>query len=89
METIYHPVSAEDQTAAVALREAVAPGRGITFGPDTRPMFDEMIGQTPAAPGVTYEAATVGGVPGWWRRPAGALPGAVLLYLSYACLTAL
>jgi monoterpene epsilon-lactone hydrolase len=81
METTYHPISLEDRAAVAALREAIPPGKGNTFAPDMRPMFDEMIGQTPAAPGVTYEAATVGGVPGWWRRPAGALPGAALLYL--------
>ncbi len=81
METTYHPISLEDRAAVAALREAIPPGKGNTFALDMRPIFDEMIGQTPAAPGVTYEAATVGGVPGWWRRPSGALPGAALLYL--------
>ncbi len=81
MKTIYHPLSGEDQTAMAAMREAVAPVRGITFGPETRPMFDEMLEHTPAALGVTCEAATVGGVPGWWCRPANATPNAALLYL--------
>jgi len=37
--------------------------------------------KTPSAEGVTYEAATVGGVPGWWCRPAAADIGPAILYL--------
>jgi acetyl esterase/lipase len=37
--------------------------------------------KTPAADGVEYEPAFVGGVAGWWCRPAGADPGAAILYL--------
>jgi len=38
------------------------------------------MGQVPAASGVTYAAAIVGGVSGWWCRPAEAPKGAVILY---------
>ena len=37
--------------------------------------------KTPAADGVSYEAAMAGGVPGWWCRPADAVVGAAILYL--------
>jgi acetyl esterase/lipase len=37
--------------------------------------------RTPAADGVANEAATVGGVPGWWCRPAEAQADAAILYL--------
>jgi acetyl esterase/lipase len=33
------------------------------------------------ADGVTYEAATVGGIPDWWCRPANGIGDAVILYL--------
>jgi len=46
-----------------------------------RPIFDELMAKTPAANGVSYEAATVGGVPGWWCRPADAVGGSAVLYL--------
>ncbi|MBY8829892.1 alpha/beta hydrolase [Hephaestia sp. CMS5P-6] len=51
------------------------------LGPRGRPAFDDLMGRTPQAGGVTYEAAEVGGVPGWWCRPADAAPDAAILYL--------
>jgi acetyl esterase/lipase len=36
---------------------------------------------TPAADGVTYEKAAVGGVPGWWCRPDNDSTAAAILYL--------
>ncbi|WNJ93365.1 alpha/beta hydrolase [Bosea sp. 685] len=44
-------------------------------------MFDAMFASTPAAPGVRVEAATVGGIAGFWLRPVNARPGARVLYL--------
>ncbi len=35
--------------------------------------------QVPGAEGVSYEPATVGGVPGWWVRPGNASGEAVML----------
>lgn len=40
-----------------------------------------MMAHTPAAAGVTYEPATVGGIAGWWCRPVSARDGVALLYL--------
>lgn len=82
MRTIYHPLSLQDRTAVAAIREMAAPAKGtLNFGPEMRPFFDEMMAQTPAVFGVTYEEDTVGSVPGWWGRPATALPNAVILLL--------
>ncbi len=36
---------------------------------------------SPAAAGVTAEEATLGGVPGWWVRPANPAAGRAILYL--------
>ena len=44
-------------------------------------MFDEMMGHVAAAAGVTAEEATLGGVPGWWVRPAEPAAGRAILYL--------
>jgi acetyl esterase/lipase len=43
--------------------------------------FNKMMEMTPDAPGVLYEEASVGKIPGWWCRPADALEGAAILYL--------
>jgi len=37
--------------------------------------------RTPSAESVTFESAVVGGVPGWWARPADAVVAGAILYL--------
>ncbi|NML63618.1 alpha/beta hydrolase [Hymenobacter sp. RP-2-7] len=76
-----HALSAPDRAAMATLRAAAAPFKGKLAGPDARPMFAALMGATPAAPGISCEAATVGGVPGYWCRPAHAPADAALLYL--------
>lgn len=77
-----HPLSPADRAAMVTMRAAAAPAKGKLAGPEARPMFAALMGATPPAAGVTYEAATVGGVPGFWCYPAGSAPAdAALLYL--------
>jgi acetyl esterase/lipase len=43
--------------------------------------FEEMLTQFPPAPGVTFEAAQIGSIPGVWAIPSEAVDGRVLLYL--------
>jgi monoterpene epsilon-lactone hydrolase len=38
-------------------------------------------GQPVTADNVVYEAAVVGGIPGWWCRPGDAAPDTAILYL--------
>jgi hypothetical protein len=38
-----------------------------------REIFDQMMEMTPDAPGVLYEEASVGKIPGWWYKPVDAL----------------
>jgi acetyl esterase/lipase len=76
-----HPLAPEDQPVVVAMRQATEPHKGEPWGPEARPMFDEVMAATPAAADVRFEAGRVGGVDGWWCHPAGAASGACLLYL--------
>jgi len=76
-----HPLAPEDGPGVAAMRQASAPHKGQPMGPEARPMFDEMMAATPAAPGVRFETGMAGGVGGWWCRPADAMAGARLLYL--------
>jgi acetyl esterase/lipase len=62
------------------MRRMVAPMKGSVTGPSAREMFDDLMEKTPAADGVTYEKADVGGVPGWWCRPKYAAAAAAILY---------
>jgi monoterpene epsilon-lactone hydrolase len=78
---VYHGEHLTDRAAMLAMRAMIALQPTADLGPGGRAAFDELMGKTPAAAGVTYEAATVGGVPGWWCRPADAGPDAAILYL--------
>jgi epsilon-lactone hydrolase len=51
------------------------------LGPGGRAAFDDPMAKTPVADGVVYEAAVVGGIPGWWCRPGDAAPETAILYL--------
>jgi monoterpene epsilon-lactone hydrolase len=61
------------------IREAAA---GAPKGLPDRATFDETIGHTAPRDDVAFEAAQVGGVPGWWCRPKDASARNVILYLD-------
>jgi acetyl esterase/lipase len=79
--TIHHPIHLLDRVAMVGMRLIVASMKGSVTGPSSRGSFDELMEKTPAADGVTYEQAEVGGVSGWWCRPDNAVAGTAILYL--------
>jgi len=75
------PLSPDDPPAVAAMREAASAHKGEPLGPEARPMFDAMIAATAAAADVQVEAATVGGIAGFWLRPANARADAHMLYI--------
>jgi acetyl esterase/lipase len=79
--TIYHDEHFRDRAAMLAMRAMIALQPAADLSPSGRPAFDELMSKTPAAEGVAYESANVGGVPGWWCRPNGAVPDAAILYV--------
>jgi epsilon-lactone hydrolase len=79
--SVIHPLTSADKTAVAAIRTMIEPMKGGLRGPKARAAFDDIFNPVPSAAGVTYEAETVGGVPGWWCRPAGAGSEGVVLYL--------
>ncbi|QND44604.1 alpha/beta hydrolase (plasmid) [Rhizobium lusitanum] len=76
-----HPLSPEDAPAVAAMRQAASAHKGEALGPEARAMFDAMFAATPGAADVWVEAATVGGIAGFWLRVPNARPGARILYL--------
>lgn len=70
-----------DRAAVFAFRTLITLAPKQPFGPEGRQSYDKMIARTPTAQGVTYEADTVGGVPGWWCRPVDPIGARVILYL--------
>ncbi len=75
------PLSPEDAPAVAAMRQAASAHKGEKLGPEARPMFDAMFAATPAAANIRIEAATVGGIAGFWLRPVNSTSGARMLYL--------
>jgi epsilon-lactone hydrolase len=77
LTTVEKPFSTEDRETMAKIRVATASAKGVLERRD----FDALMEHTPSASGVTYEAARVGGVPGWWCRPSGASKSSAILYL--------
>ena len=75
-----HQESPGDHAAMASMREMLAGLPTLEFAPPSRQAFDELMEQTPVADGVSFEAATVGTVAGWWCRPAAGKNGAAILY---------
>jgi monoterpene epsilon-lactone hydrolase len=72
MRPTIHPLSKEDSVAAAALRSVVAPLKGKFEGTAGRGLFNDIMERVGVPEGVTFEAATVGGISGWWAKPARA-----------------
>ena len=81
MNTTYHREYPSDKTVMQAMRTELGLHPAFEFGPEARPIFDELIAKVPTAKGVDYEAAVIGGVPGWWCRPSDAVDSGAILYL--------
>lgn len=79
-ETI-HPLTAEDAAVMTAMRAMVEPHKGLMQGVAARAPYDAIMGRVGAPAAVSYEADTVGGVPGWWCRPEGADSNVAILHL--------
>jgi len=77
MSPILHPLSDPDRATMAQIRQMAAPAKGVL----DRAAFDAVMEQTAPAVGIVQAAGTVGGVPGWWLRPAGAPAAAAILYL--------
>jgi len=78
---VIHPLTPEDSAAMTALRSAVAGMKGKLEGVSARGPFNGIMEHVAAPDGVTFEADTVGGISGWWARPAGIRKGAAILHL--------
>jgi monoterpene epsilon-lactone hydrolase len=79
--TTFHPIDTADKTAMTSLRAIVEPNKGRLEGTAARVPFDAIIEHVAVPENVIFEAGTVGAVPGWWCKPEGAQPDAVLLHI--------
>jgi acetyl esterase/lipase len=76
-----HPLSQQDSLAAAALRASVAAFKGKLAGTAARAPYDDLMERVVAPNAVTFEADTVGGISGWWAKPARAQKAAAILHV--------
>jgi epsilon-lactone hydrolase len=76
-----HPVTLRDKAAMAAMRSMVEPNKGRLQGTGARVPFDGIMNRVVAPSGVTFEPDTVGGVSGFWCRPAAVRSGEAILHL--------
>src|SRR5712692_4655828 len=76
-----HPLSQEDSLVATALRASVAAVKGKLAGTAARGPFDDLMERVAAPTEVTFEADTVGGISGFWAKPARPHKGAAILHV--------
>src|SRR5256712_9484183 len=76
-----HPLSQEDSLVATALRAGVAAVKGKLAGTAARGRCDADMERVAPPTGVTFAADTVGGISGWWAKPARPRNGAAIIHL--------
>ena len=76
-----HPLSPEDFAAMAILRSAVAAMKGKLEEVAARTPFNGIMEHVAPPKAVSFEADTVGGISGWWAKPAQAQKGAAILHL--------
>jgi epsilon-lactone hydrolase len=79
--SVIHPVSPEDSAAMATLRSAVAAMKGKLEGVAARDPFNGIMENVTPPDGATFQADIVGGISGWWAKPARAQKGAAILHL--------
>ena len=78
---VAHALSVDDAARMAVVREQAAPNKGRLRGVAARPMFDAMNEGVVAPQGVDFREDSVGGIPGTWCTPQGALSGVTLMHL--------
>ena len=76
-----HPLTSEDAAAMTALRSAVAGMKGKLEGIAARAPFNGIVERVEAPEGITFKEDTVGGISGWWAKPAETREGSAILHL--------
>ena len=80
MSATHHAETLADRAKMLVVRSMLKLGQPFAAGPEGRPAYDTMLSNIPAAEGVAYAPAIVGGVAGWWCHPERR-DGGVLLHL--------
>src|SRR5882762_10432941 len=78
---VIHPLDPADAATTTAMRAMVSSSKGARPGIEARGQFDALMERVSPRGDVTFEADTLGGVPGLWVYPADWRSGEALLHL--------
>ena len=67
---VIHPLDSEDAAITAAMRAMVSSSKGARPGIEARGQFDALMESVLPRDDVTFEADTLGGIPGLWVHPA-------------------
>src|SRR5882757_9895869 len=76
-----HPLDPEDAAITTAMRAMVSSSKGVRPGIEARGQFDALMESVLPRDDVTFEADTLGGVPGLWVHPADWRSGEAIVHL--------
>src|SRR5882672_1780193 len=78
---VVHPLDPEDAAMIARISAGARTQKGARWSIEARPQFDGLMEGVPPRDDVTFESATVGGVPGLWVHPASSRSDEAILYL--------
>ena len=76
-----HPLDPEDAAITASMRAMVSSSKGARPGIEARGQFDALMESVLPRGDVTFEADTLGGVPGLWVHPADWRSGEAIVHL--------
>jgi monoterpene epsilon-lactone hydrolase len=78
---VIHPLDPEDASAIIPIRTAGRTQKGAPWRIEARQFFDALMEGVSPRDDVTFESATVGGVPGVWVHPASRRSDEAILHV--------
>jgi monoterpene epsilon-lactone hydrolase len=78
---VMHPLDPEDAPAIMPMRAAARTQKGAPWRIESRKFYDALMEGVSPRDDVTFESATVGGVPGLWVRPASSRRDEAILHV--------
>ena len=78
---VIHPLDPEDAPITAAIRAMTSSTKGVPRGIEARGPFDALMESVSLRDDVTFEAGTLGGIPGIWVQPANWRPDEAILHL--------
>src|SRR5580698_1132084 len=78
---IRHPLDPEDAAITAAMRAMASSSKGVPRGIEARGQFDALMESVLPRDDVTFDADTLGGIPGLWVHPANWRPDEAIVHL--------